>query len=265
MSGDAVRIVLVGATGRTGNAVAHALADGGHPGVELVGCVAPSVASGNPTRVLPALLPAWSDLDAVDVACDVVVDLALPEGLVARLARALARGQHMVVGTTGYDETDIDAIAPAFETAGLGLRMVTNFSLGAILMDRFAAAAAKLLPDAVIIENHHATKLDAPSGTARRTAAVIAAARAASGMTSTPGAAVTGTAERGLAVDGVPVHSLRMAGALAHQDVVFGAPGELLTLRHDALDRSCYAAGVALAARHVAETPGLTFGLDDLT
>ena len=144
--------------------------------------------------------------------------------------------------------------------------VVPNFSIGAVLMMRFAAQAARFFDSAEIIELHHAGKADAPSGTASRTASLIAGARAAAGLGRAPDATVTALdGARGAVVDGVHVHSVRLAGLVAHQEVLLGGHGETLTLRHDSLDRASFMPGVLLGIRGVASLPaGLTFGLDPL-
>jgi 4-hydroxy-tetrahydrodipicolinate reductase len=258
---EAPRIALVGATGRTGNAVAHALA--ARTDVALVACVAPSVAGGSPTRPLPTGVPASAALDDVDAAYDVLVDLGVAGAVSEHLAIALEAGAHAVVGTTGLPGGLLEQWGQRYAAVERGLLHVPNFSIGAVLMMQFAERAAALLADAEIVELHHDTKVDAPSGTALRTAELIATARGAqeSGVGASNPADGT-SAARGLAAHGVPVHSMRLPGATAHQEVVFGAPGELLTIRHDAINRSCYGAGVALAARKVADYRGLSVGLE---
>ena len=247
-----VRVALAGATGRTGNAVANGLA--AYTGVRLVACAAPSVAS-TPTRSLPPGVAAFADVAAISEPYDVLVDLTTAEAAPANLERARANGAHVVLGTTGLSDAELQGFGEQFAAAGLGLLYIPNFSIGAVLMMRFAAEAARHLHDVEIIETHHARKLDAPSGTARRTAELVAAA---GGRAATDG----GSAARGELVAGIPVHSLRLPGAMAHQEVVLGGPGELLTIRHDAIDRDCYTAGVALAVRGVAGYVGLTVGLE---
>ncbi|MBC7644014.1 MAG: 4-hydroxy-tetrahydrodipicolinate reductase [Thermoleophilia bacterium] len=272
--GESLRLMVIGATGRTGNAVVHAL--GAQPGVELVACIAPSVAS-TPTRPLPEGVAAFATLHEVDVEADIVVDLGVAGAVPSHLATALSRGWHTIIGATAFDLAAVTKLGDEFRAAGLGLLIVPNFSVGAVLMMYFASVAARYLPDAAIIEQHHSTKVDAPSGTAMRTAQLIASARPAhvsapvevavgvgSGGVEAPRndsdiarAASPEAGTYGLDVEGVPVHALRLAGATAHQDVVFSGIGEVLTITHDAIDRSCYAAGVALAARQVTASSGL--------
>lgn len=253
MTPDVPRVVIAGATGRTGNAVAHGLA--GRDDVVLAACVSPSLA-GTPARPTPDGVAVFAQLSDVDVPFDVLVDLTHEGPAQENIAAALERGAHVVVGTTGLPEDELDELGRQAEARGLGVLYAPNFAIGAVLMTRFAQEAARYLQDVEIIELHHQHKRDAPSGTARRTAQLVGAARGPHG--DPPG----GGAPRGDLVAGVPVHSLRLPGAVAHQDVIFGAEGERLTIRHDALDRTCYAAGVARAARGVSSFTGLRTGLE---
>jgi 4-hydroxy-tetrahydrodipicolinate reductase len=258
-------IILCGATGRTGNAVAHALA--AREDVRLVACVAPSVAT-TPTRPLPDGVAAFATLaDALAAASDatVLVELTHAEPALEHLQLAVEHGLHAVVGATGFMPGQLESFGERFERAGLGLLHVPNFSLGAVLAMRVAAQLAAHFPDVEVVETHHDGKRDAPSGTAVHTAQLLAAARREAGLEPGPGAATAGTGGgRGEVIEGIAVHALRLPGATAHQEVVFGAPGELLTIRHDAIDRSCYAAGVALAVRRVRDFRGLNTGLESV-
>jgi 4-hydroxy-tetrahydrodipicolinate reductase len=258
-------IILCGATGATGNAVAHALAKGAETGVTLVALVAPSVAT-TPTRALPVGIPAFATLEqALAAAPDatVVVDFTHAEPALAHAELALAHQLPIVVGATGFADTDLAQLGERFAAADLALLHVPNFSLGAVLLMRVAAELVRHLPDVEIIETHHDGKRDAPSGTSVLAARRIAAARRDANLQPGPGAVSAGTGGgRGTLVDGIPVHALRLPGATAHQEVVFGGTGELLTIRHDAIDRSCYAAGVARAAHGVSALRGLVTGLD---
>lgn len=258
------RIILCGATGRTGNAVAHALVE--RDDVELVACIAPSVATGSPTRPLPHDVDAFATLAGAlesGVRADVLVDLTHADPAIAHLQLARRHGLPVVVGATGFEPGALETEGAAHAAAGLGVLHVPNFSLGAVLAMRIAADLACHFPDVEIVETHHDGKRDAPSGTAIRTAQLIAAARHDAGRMPGPAAAAAGDSPaRGESIEGVPVHALRVPGATAHQEVVFGGTGELLTIRHDAIDRSCYAAGVALAARHVRDMQGFEIGLE---
>jgi 4-hydroxy-tetrahydrodipicolinate reductase len=246
------RIVLAGATGRTGNAVAHALA--GRDDVQLVACVAPSLA-GTPTRPIPpGVLAAASVPDLPDDEWDVLVDLSRPDAAVETVQHAFERNKPVVLGTTGIPHDELERLGELARERQLGLLYVPNFSIAAVLLMRMGAELAEHFHSVEVVETHHDTKLDSPSGTARRTAQLLAAAGGRSPRSDEP--------SRGLDVDGVRVHSLRLPGATAHQEIVFGARGEVITLRHDAIDRSCYAGGVALAARGVGGLVGLSTGLE---
>jgi 4-hydroxy-tetrahydrodipicolinate reductase len=199
--------------------------------------------------------------------CDVVVDFTQPGAVMDNLRWCIGAGLDTVVGTSGFDETRTAQVTEwlAGSPATRAL-VVPNFSLGAVLMMRFAAQAARFFDSAEIIELHHAGKVDAPSGTAARTAALISEARRAAGLGPSPDATVTAAdGARGAVLDGVHVHSVRLAGLVAHQEVLLGGHGEILTLRHDSLDRSSFMPGVLLGVRGVASLPpGLTFGLEPL-
>jgi 4-hydroxy-tetrahydrodipicolinate reductase len=196
--------------------------------------------------------------------CDVVVDFTTPDAVMATLERCIAGGVHCVVGTTGFDDARLAKVAGwCAEHPSVGVLIAPNFGIGAVLMMQFAARAAAFFESAEIIELHHPDKVDAPSGTARHTAEIIAAARAAHGIGEGPDAtsqAIDGA--RGAVVAGVHVHSVRARGLVAHQEVVFGGPGETLTIRHDSMDRASFMPGVLLGIRQVAAHPGLTVGLD---
>lgn len=255
MSQTSPRILLVGATGKTGNAVAWGLSE--RDDVELVGLVAPSLGS-DPTRAVPTTPRTFAHLDDVDTPVDVVVDFTTAAAAEASLRWALDNSAHVVLGTTGIADDSLTAWGRRFSDHMIGLIYAPNFAIGAVLMMRFAREAAPYFDSVEIVETHNAAKLDAPSGTARETARQVAQAR--------DGSSIARGDDRALGelVDGVPVHSLRMSGAVAHQDVVFGAPGQALTIRHDARDRSCYSAGVARAAQQVQFLTGLTIGLESV-
>ena len=176
-------------------------------------------------------------------------------------------GCDVVVGTSGFGEDRLDEVQGWLDDhKAARVLVVPNFSVGAILMMRFAEQAARFFPSAEVIELHHAAKADAPSGTALRTASMIGAARAEAGLGPPPDATVSELpGARGATVDEVHVHSVRVAGLVAHQEVLFGGQGETLTIRHDSLDRVSFMPGVLLAVRHLATLPeGLTVGLEGL-
>ena len=200
--------------------------------------------------------------------CDVVVDFTHPGAVMDNLRWCVGKGLDTVVGTSGFDEPRLARVREWLAAApGVRVLVVPNFSVGAVLMMRFAQQAARFFTSAEVIELHHAAKADAPSGTASRTAAMIAEARAAAGLGEPPDATVSAVeGARGSALGGgVHVHSIRLAGLVAHQEVLFGAPGEVLTIRHDSMDRVSFMPGVLRAIRGIADLPaGLTVGLDSL-
>ncbi|MGN6131755.1 MAG: 4-hydroxy-tetrahydrodipicolinate reductase, partial [Nocardioidaceae bacterium] len=171
-----------------------------------------------------------------------------------------------VVGTTGFDDARLDQLCGWLaDQPGTGCLIAPNFSLGAIFMMRFAAAAAPYFDSVEIVELHHPDKADAPSGTARRTASLVAAARREAGLGPVPDATSTSLeGARGADVDGIHVHGLRIRGLVAHQEVILGGLGETLTIRHDSLDRASFTPGVLTALRQIAAHPGLTVGLDEM-
>jgi 4-hydroxy-tetrahydrodipicolinate reductase len=214
---------------------------------------------------LVAGLGSGDGLDSLALA-DVVVDFTRPDVVMDNLRWCIGRGLHCVVGTTGFDEARLDLLRDALAAApGVGVVVAPNFSVGAVLMMRFAATAAAYYESVEIVELHHPDKADAPSGTARRTAELVAEARRDAGLDPVPDATSTGLPNaRGAQVHGVHVHSVRARGLVAHQEVLLGGPGETLTIRHDSTDRSSFTPGVLLAVRGIAARPGLTVGLEDL-
>ncbi len=204
--------------------------------------------------------------DVADARAQVIVDFTTPDAVMDNLRWAVERGINVVVGTTGFSEQRLDLVRGWLaEQPGVGVMIAPNFGIGAVLMMQFAARAAKYFESAEIIEQHHPRKLDAPSGTSAHTARLIAAARAEAGLGAMPDATTQeAPGARGTEIDGVRVHSVRAAGLVAHQEVLFGTQGETLTIRHDSLDRSSFMPGVLLAVRHIVQHPGLTIGLDAL-
>ena len=175
-------------------------------------------------------------------------------------------GIHAVVGTTGFDDARLETLRGWLaDSPGTGVLVAPNFSIGALLMMRFAVAAAPWFESVEVVELHHPDKADAPSGTARRTAQLIAAARREAGLGPVPDATSTGLdGARGADVDGIHVHGLRVRGLVAHQEVVLGGPGETLTIRHDSLDRVSFVPGVLAGLRAIGDRPGLTVGLEEV-
>ncbi|GGN70547.1 4-hydroxy-tetrahydrodipicolinate reductase [Nocardia rhizosphaerihabitans] len=194
----------------------------------------------------------------------VVVDFTHPDVVMGNLKFLVENGIHAVVGTTGFDEARLAEVRSWLaQRPEVGVLIAPNFAIGAVLSMRFAEQAARFFESVEVIELHHPNKADAPSGTAYRTAALIAAARAEAGVGLSPDATTTELeGARGADVDGVRVHSVRLAGLVAHQEVLFGTQGETLTIRHDSIDRNSFAPGVLLGVREIAGRPGLTVGLD---
>ena len=218
-----------------------------------------------PDMKLVAALGRGDSLDElVNAGARVVVDLTVPESTEANVRFAVEHGMHAVVGTTGWDAARLHELEELLgRNAGVGVLIAPNFALGSVLASAFAAKAAKYFESVEVIELHHPDKVDAPSGTAVRTAQLIAAERAAAGIGASPDATTTELAgARGCDVDGIRVHSVRLRGLVAHQEVLLGGPGEQLTLRHDSFDRASFMPGVLLGVRNIAGHPGLTVGLD---
>jgi 4-hydroxy-tetrahydrodipicolinate reductase len=208
--------------------------------------------------------------DSPDVAAQsgaqVAVDFTHPDAVMGNLRWCIGNGVHAVVGTTGFDDTRLSELRDLLSAApSVGVVVAPNFGIGAVLMMAFAEKAARYYESVEVIELHHPNKADAPSGTARHTASRIAAARRAAGVGPAPDATSSALdGARGASVDGVPVHSVRLAGLVAHQEVLLGGHGETLTIRHDSLDRASFMPGVLLAVREVGARPGLTIGLEPL-
>jgi len=199
-----------------------------------------------------------------DAGCEVVVEFTHPGAVMGNLEFLVRHGIHAVVGTTGFDDGRLAKVREwAAHSPATGVLVAPNFGIGAVLMMRFAAEAARFFSSVEIVELHHPGKADAPSGTARHTARLISQARAAAGLGAQPDDTVSSLpGARGADVDGVPVHSVRLRGLVAHQEVLLGDEGETLTIRHDSTDRRSFMPGVLLGVRTVASHPGLTVGLD---
>ena len=266
-----VRVAVLGAGGRMGQVVCRAVA--GDPGTELAAAVDPRFGGGSLSEVTgveaEGVEEVAAELDAVAAAgAEVAVDFTVAASAVANMAWCAAHGVHGVVGTSGIGAAEIDGLRTAFEQSGANCVVAPNFAIGAVLMMRFAALAAPYMDSVEIVELHHDAKKDAPSGTSLHTAELIDAARAASGAgpwheDATTETTIPGT-RGGAGAGGIPVHSLRLHGLVAHQEVVFGAEGQSLTIRHDSYDRTSFMPGVLLAVKEVARRPGLTVGLEEL-
>jgi 4-hydroxy-tetrahydrodipicolinate reductase len=205
------------------------------------------------------------DLTAGLASVQVAVVFSTPDAAEEHVLTCVSRGVHVVVGTTGWTAEALDRVQAALRQApGIGVLVAPNFALGAVLLMRFAAMAAAHYESVEIVELHHPNKVDAPSGTARHTAELVASARLAAGLGPAPDATTTALdGARGARVEGIPVHSVRLRGLVAHEEVLLGGPGEQLTLRHDSFDRASFMPGVLLGVRKVAGRPGLTVGLEN--
>jgi 4-hydroxy-tetrahydrodipicolinate reductase len=213
-----------------------------------------------------ALAAALDADDALDLAgADVAVDFTHPDAVMGNLRACIDAGVHAVVGTTGFDEARLGELRGMLDGTGVSVLVAPNFGIAAVLMMQFAAQAARFFESVEIVELHHPRKADAPSGTARRTAELVAQARRTAGADPMPDATSTSLdGARGADVEGVRVHAVRLAGLVAHQEVLLGGAGESLTLRHDSYDRASFMPGVLLGVRRVDERPGLTVGLESL-
>ncbi|WP_233608793.1 4-hydroxy-tetrahydrodipicolinate reductase [Nocardia stercoris] len=245
---DRIKVGVLGAQGKVGQAI----------------CAAVEAAA---DLEFVAGVDKGEDLAAFSAAgAQVVVDFTHPDVVMGNLKWLVEHGIHAVVGTTGFDAGRLDEVRSWL--AGqpeVGVLIAPNFAIGAVLSMRFAEQAARWFESVEVIELHHPNKADAPSGTAYRTAGIIAAARAEAGVGPSPDATTTELeGARGADVDGVRVHSVRLAGLVAHQEVLFGTQGETLTIRHDSIDRNSFAPGVLLGVRRIGALPGLTVGLDPL-
>ncbi|MFE5328424.1 4-hydroxy-tetrahydrodipicolinate reductase [Embleya sp. NPDC056575] len=242
----AIRVGVIGAAGRMGSEVCRAVEAADD--LELV-----------------ARVDEGDDLaDLAEAGAQVAVDFTHPGVVMGNLEYCAGAGIHAVVGTSGFTPDRLarlrEWLAKSPET---GVLIAPNFGIGAVLMMRFAAQAARFYESVEIVELHHPNKVDAPSGTARRTAELIAEARDGAGLGEMPDATVDDPdGARGGKVDGVPVHAVRLRGLVAHQEVLLGDDGEMLTIRHDSFQRTSFMPGVLLGVRRVVSTPGLTVGLE---
>lgn len=241
-----MRVAVLGASGRMGSEAVRAVEQA--QDMELV-----------------ARLGRGDDLEQiVEAGATHVVDLSVPEATEDNVRFAVGHGVHAVVGATGWDADRLVRLdGQLAEHPEVGVLIAPNFALGSVLASAFAAKAARFFESAEIVELHHPDKVDAPSGTAVRTAELMGAARREAGVPASPDATTTAMdGARGAVVDDVHVHSVRLRGLVAHQEVLLGSAGEQLTLRHDSFDRASFMPGVLLGLRTVADRPGLTHGLD---
>jgi 4-hydroxy-tetrahydrodipicolinate reductase len=241
-----INVAVLGARGRMGSEVVKAVE--ATEGLALV-----------------AALDLGDSLDQLKgSAAHVVVDFTTPDSVMSNLEFLINNGINVVVGTTGFDDAKLATVKGWLaHNPAVGVLIAPNFAIGAVLMMEFAEKAARYFESAEIIELHHPAKVDAPSGTAARTAELMSAARKDAGLGAMPDATTTALdGARGALVAGIPVHSVRARGLVAHQEVLFGGLGETLTIRHDSIDRAGFMPGVILGVRKIVNTPGLTHGLD---
>ena len=258
-----MRIAVVGAGGRIGAEVCRAVH--ASPDLELVAAVDPSHAGASVREVAGVELDlvVAGSLDAVsDVGAEVAVEFTGPASVGENLVWLLELGIHVVVGATGIQERDLERARRAASAGNVNAVVAPNFAIGAVLLMRFAAEAVRHLPHVEVVELHHDAKLDAPSGTALRTAQLLAEARQE--PPEVPGGDEQHPGARGHDHQGIRVHSVRLPGLVAHQEVLFGGEGQTLTIRHDSLDRRSFMPGVLLACREVAGVDGVVVGLEQL-
>jgi 4-hydroxy-tetrahydrodipicolinate reductase len=249
-----IRVGVVGAGGRMGREVCRTVV--ADPDLELVAAIDPALAGGSVEEVeVSGELPPLTDARV-----EVAVDFTHASAVLDTIRWAIPRGIHMVVGTTGVAPSALEEIRTLTDDADANVLIAPNFAVGAVLAIRFAEAAARYMPAAEVIELHHDGKADAPSGTALTTARRIAAARSSTPLAPAGDDAHPGA--RGAEVEGVRVHSVRLPGLVAHQEVILGGPGQILSIRHDSIDRSSFMPGVVMAVKAVSSRRGLTVGLD---
>jgi 4-hydroxy-tetrahydrodipicolinate reductase len=259
-----IRVGVIGAAGKMGREVCRAVL--GDAETRLVAAV--DVRAGGSLGELiggDANVKISDELEMLsDAEVEVAVDFTHPDAVMDNIRWCVRHGMHIVVGTTGITDANLDEIQRLLDEEGneSNVFVAPNFAIGAVLMMRFAAMASRFLPSVEIIELHHDQKADAPSGTAAKTAHEIAAARAGRGAPDASKEAVPGV--RGGKVEDVTVHSVRLRGLVAHQEVLLGGPGQLLTIRHDSFDRASFMPGVLIAVKAISTRPGLTYGLEHL-
>ena len=268
-----LRVAVAGAAGRMGREVVRAIEEAN--GLQLVAAV-DTHGAGTDSGVLAGVgengIPILADLEMAlkESKPDVLVDFTLPSSVLGNLRIALNLGVSPVVGTTGLTAENLMEIAALATQKGVGAFIAPNFAIGAVLMMQFAAQAARYLPDVEIIELHHEKKVDSPSGTALLTAQRIGAARREASANPIPSPedliekAPGARGARNEVTGDVPIHSVRLPGFIAHQEVIFGGAGEILTIRHDSVDRKSFMPGVVLAVRKVRTLKGLVIGLENL-
>jgi 4-hydroxy-tetrahydrodipicolinate reductase len=260
---ELIRVVVHGAAGRVGQEVVKAVCR--EPDMELVGAVDLEAASDR--LVLPdgsGAVPYLAALESVLDSCrpDVVVDFTIAKASMPAVRTCAGRGVSMVIGTTGFSADDFSEMKKLASANGVGIMVAPNFALGAVLMMHLAKIAGRFMDHAEIIELHHDCKLDAPSGTSLTTARGMAQARGKPFLP--PEVQGAESAGRGEKVEDIRIHSVRLPGLMAHQEVIFGAPGQTLSIRHDTINRECYMPGVMMAVREVVKRKEYIYGLENL-
>jgi len=257
-----IKVAVMGAYGRMGSEVCRAVV--ADPELELAGAVdTATLVEETPREARKAGISVLRGRDSLDIeTIDVMVDFTKADAAVENILWAVENGIHSVVGTTGIPEPDIKRIKGLADSGKANVVMAANFALGAVLMMRFSETAARFLDQCEVIEMHHRGKIDAPSGTAIATAKRINRVSNANQHLPADEREVKGS--RGGRLGEVQIHSVRLDGLVAHQEVIFGSKGETLRIRHDTIDRSCFMPGVLIAVKAVGSTPGLTIGMDPL-
>lgn len=260
---EKIKVVVHGAAGRVGQEVVKAVSQ--EPGMQLVGAV--DLKASTPELVLPegaGKVPFSTDFKSILAGCkpDVVVDFTIAKASMPAVRLAAEQGINMVIGTTGFAADELGEIERLAKSKKVGIVVAPNFALGAVVMIHLAKIAGKFFDHAEIIELHHDKKLDAPSGTAKSTAQAMAAAKGKPFLP--PSAQGAAAVSRGEASGGINIHSVRLPGLMAHQEVIFGGAGQTLSIRHDTINRECYTPGVILAVKEVMKRKEYIYGLDNL-
>jgi 4-hydroxy-tetrahydrodipicolinate reductase len=256
-----IRVLVSGAMGRMGRTVCDAVM--AEDDLELAAAIDTAFASEVARSAFGIEgIPLYDSIDSclAEVKAEVAVDFTIPDSVLANVLACLKQGVHCVVGTTGLGEAQLVEIEAQCHASAANCLMAPNFAIGAVLMMDISQLVARYMPYVEIVELHHDQKLDAPSGTSLRTAEMIAAARVESPEPTGP----EGEAARGLVHKGIPIHSVRLPGLVAHQEVVFGGQGQTLSIRHDSISRESFMPGVVLAVRRVSELDGLAVGLEKI-
>jgi 4-hydroxy-tetrahydrodipicolinate reductase len=260
---EKINVVVHGASGRVGQEVVKAVCQ--ESGMKLVGAV--DIKASGPELVLPdgaGKVPFSTDFQFILTTCrpDVVVDFTIAKACMPAVRIAADKGVSMVIGTTGFSADELAEMEKLAKAKKIGIVVAPNFALGAVLMIHMAKIAGKFFDHAEIIELHHDKKLDAPSGTAKSTAQVMADARGKAFMT--PSVQGNASASRGETANGINIHAVRLPGLMAHQEVIFGGAGQTLTIRHDTINRECYMPGVLMAVKEIIKRKTYIYGLDKL-